>query len=60
MDSQNRKIRIAALSVASNAMLVVMKLAAGLVIGSVSIISEAVHSGVDMLASVIADRKSVV
>jgi divalent metal cation (Fe/Co/Zn/Cd) transporter len=54
MDSQNRKVRIAALSVVSNTTLVVMKLAAGLAIGSVSIISEAIHSAVDLLAAVIA------
>jgi len=54
MDSQNRKERIALLSVASNAMLVIGKLAVGLLIGSVSIISEAIHSGVDLLAAGIA------
>ena len=54
MDTQRRKVRIAILSVVSNATLVVMKLITGLLIGSVSIISEAIHSGVDLLAAIIA------
>jgi cation diffusion facilitator family transporter len=54
MDAQHRKVRVAALSVVSNTTLVVMKLIAGLMIGSVSIISEAIHSGVDLLAAIIA------
>jgi len=54
MDLQRRKLNVAWLSVLSNTTLMVMKLAVGLVIGSVSIISEAIHSGVDLLASLIA------
>jgi len=54
MGAQNRKERAAGLSVISNAILVALKLAAGLMIGSVSIISEALHSGVDLLAALIA------
>ncbi|MEN6317744.1 MAG: cation diffusion facilitator family transporter [Syntrophaceae bacterium] len=54
MDTQRRKLHVAALSVASNTALVAMKLIAGLMIGSVSIISEAIHSGVDLLAAIIA------
>jgi cation diffusion facilitator family transporter len=54
MDNQGRKVRIAVLSVISNTTLVVMKLFVGLLIGSVSIISEAIHSGVDLLAAIIA------
>lgn len=42
------------LSVISNATLVVLKLIVGMVIGSVSVISEAIHSGVDLLAAMIA------
>jgi len=53
MDLQHRKVRVALLSVISNTTLVVMKLAVGLLIGSVSIISEAMHSGSDLLAAVI-------
>ena len=54
MDTQRRKVRVAVLSVVSNTTLVAMKLVVGLMIGSVSIISEAIHSGVDLLAAVIA------
>ena len=42
------------LSVISNSSLVILKLAVGLIIGSVSVISEAIHSGVDLLAAIIA------
>ena len=44
----------AALSVASNSTLVVLKLSAGLAMGSVSVLSEAIHSGLDLLAAIIA------
>jgi cation diffusion facilitator family transporter len=44
----------ARLSVLSNSGLVVLKLVVGFAIGSVSIISEAIHSGMDLLAAVIA------
>lgn len=42
------------LSVISNSSLVIGKLIIGLLIGSVSVISEAIHSGVDLLAAIIA------
>lgn len=48
------KSRAAAVSVASNSCLVAMKLAVGLLSGSVSIVSEAIHSANDLLAAVIA------
>jgi len=51
---ERRKAAVAGLSVASNALLVATKLAAGLIVGSVSVISEAIHSGIDLLAAVIA------
>jgi len=44
----------ASVSVASNTLLVISKLAAGIYVGSVSIISEAIHSANDLLASLIA------
>ena len=50
----NEKIRTARLSIISNCSLIIMKLMAGIFSGSVSIISEAIHSGMDLLASVIA------
>lgn len=55
--SQNEnqlKHRTARLSVISNGLLVAGKLAVGISTGTVSIISEGIHSGVDLLASVIA------
>ena len=50
----NKKIKTAQLSIASNAFLIVIKLIVGLISGSVSIISEAIHSSMDLLASIIA------
>lgn len=48
------KSRAASLSVASNACLVALKIAVGLLTGSVSILSEAIHSANDLVAAVIA------
>jgi len=48
------KKRTAWLSIGSNSALVVLKLFVGLYAGSVSLISEAMHSGVDLLAAMIA------
>ena len=45
---------VAALSIGSNATLVILKLTAGLAIGSVSVISEAIHSSIDLLAATMA------
>lgn len=53
-ENQRRKSSVAVLSIVSNTSLVVVKLAVGLFIGSVSILSEAIHSAVDLVASVIA------
>jgi cation diffusion facilitator family transporter len=50
----NEKVRTARLSILSNSGLIIMKLLAGLFSGSVSIISEAIHSGMDLLAAIIA------
>ena len=44
----------AALSIASNATLIAIKLAAGAITGSIAIVTEAVHSLIDLVASVIA------
>ena len=54
MISSNRKVRVALLSIISNATLIIFKIVAGIVSGSVSIISEAIHSSMDLLASIIA------
>ena len=50
----NSKTKIARLSVASNTLLIVMKLVVGIISGSVSIISEAIHSSMDLIAAIIA------
>jgi cation diffusion facilitator family transporter len=48
------KTRAAALSIASNTALIVLKVFAGIVTGSVAILTEAAHSAIDLLASFIA------
>ena len=50
----NAKVSIARLSIFSNTLLIIMKLAVGLISGSVSIISEAIHSSMDLIAAIIA------
>jgi len=54
VNAQSQKTTVAWLSVISNTSLVAGKLIIGMMIGSVSIISEAIHSGVDLLAAMIA------
>ncbi len=44
----------AALSIASNSVLIAIKLAAGAITGSIAIVTEAVHSLIDLIASVVA------
>jgi cation diffusion facilitator family transporter len=48
------KQRTAALSVASNSTLILLKLVAGILTGSVAILTEAIHSSVDLVASLVA------
>jgi len=50
----NRRSRTVLLSISSNALLLTVKLAAGVMTGSVSILSEAVHSATDLVASIVA------
>ena len=50
----NEKISAARLSIFSNSSLIIIKIIAGIFSGSVSIIAEAIHSMMDLLASVIA------
>jgi cation diffusion facilitator family transporter len=47
------KARVAAVSVGSNTALILLKVFAGIVTGSVAILTEAVHSSVDLIASVV-------
>ncbi len=53
-DNPHMKSRTAALSVASNSVLILLKLVAGSITGSVAILTEAVHSSIDLVASVVA------
>jgi cation diffusion facilitator family transporter len=48
------KVRTAALSVLSNSALILLKVIAGTVTGSVAILTEAVHSSIDLIASIVA------
>jgi cation diffusion facilitator family transporter len=48
------KSRAAAISIASNVTLIILKLAAGAITGSIAIITEAIHSSIDLLASMVA------
>jgi cation diffusion facilitator family transporter len=50
----NLKIKTARLSVISNSALILLKLVVGIISGSVSIISEAIHSSMDLIAAIIA------
>jgi cation diffusion facilitator family transporter len=50
----NAKTKVARLSLLSNSTLIILKLIVGLATGSVSIISEAIHSTMDLLAAIIA------
>jgi cation diffusion facilitator family transporter len=50
----SKKVKAARISVLSNTLLIALKLTAGILSGSVSIISEAIHSFMDLLASIIA------
>lgn len=54
MFGADRRIKIAFLSVLSNTTLIFLKIVAGVLSGSVSIISEAIHSGMDLMASIVA------
>jgi cation diffusion facilitator family transporter len=50
----NRRSRTVLFSISSNALLLTVKLAAGVLTGSVSVLSEAVHSATDLVASIVA------
>lgn len=54
MSKLNNRSKVALLSVSSNTLLIIIKIVAGILSGSVSIISEAVHSAMDLVASIIA------
>lgn len=50
----DRKGKFALLSILSNTLLIILKITAGILSGSVSIISEAIHSMMDLMASFVA------
>jgi cation diffusion facilitator family transporter len=52
--SPGRKTRAAGLSILSNSALILLKVAAGVLTGSIALITEAIHSSVDLVASMIA------
>lgn len=54
MDAAQEKIRVAKLSVYSNTTLVALKFVVGGFMGSVAVISEGIHSGIDLVAALIA------
>jgi cation diffusion facilitator family transporter len=49
-----RKERAAGVSILSNLLLIALKLVAGAITGSIAIITEAIHSAIDLVASIIA------
>ena len=48
------KARAAGVSILSNGLLILLKIVAGIATGSIAILTEAVHSGIDMVASLVA------
>ena len=54
MFNSDRRVKIAFLSILSNTTLIILKIVAGILSGSVSIMSEAIHSGMDLVASLVA------
>src|SRR5919197_1272750 len=48
------KTRAATVSIVSNLILIALKVVAGVITGSIAIITEAIHSSIDLIASVIA------
>jgi len=54
LNSTSSKVKVAMLSIISNTCLIIAKIIAGILSGSVSIVSEAIHSSMDLLASIIA------
>src|SRR5574344_2871404 len=53
MQAEREKKIAAGLSITSNAIIILLKITAGIISGSISIISEAIHSMSDFLASVL-------
>jgi cation diffusion facilitator family transporter len=49
-----KKTHVPIISITSNSLLLLFKIIAGILMGSVAVLSEAVHSGIDLLASAVA------
>lgn len=49
-----KKTQVVVLSIISNSFLIIFKIVAGVAMGSVAVISEAIHSGIDLLAAIVA------
>ena len=49
-----RKTRVVLVSITSNSVLIIFKIVAGVLMGSVAVISEAIHSSIDLAAAVVA------
>ncbi|MFZ5633995.1 MAG: cation diffusion facilitator family transporter [Bacillota bacterium] len=49
----DKKVKAARLSIISNSGLTLLKLVVGIFMGSISVISEALHSGIDLVASIV-------
>lgn len=49
-----RKTRVAAVSIVSNSVLILLKVMAGIATGSIAILTEAAHSAIDLVASIVA------
>jgi cation diffusion facilitator family transporter len=54
-DAHTEMTSVARLSIYSNTLLLLTKLIAGLFMGSISVLSEALHSGIDLMAALIAN-----
>ena len=54
MEKQKQKTAVALLSILSNGVLVILKLVVGITTGAISVLSEAAHSSMDLVASIIA------
>lgn len=54
MFTSDRRVKVAFLSILSNTTLIIFKVIAGILSNSVSIISESIHSGMDLVASLVA------
>lgn len=55
IDNHKEIVLVARLSIYSNTILLILKLVTGISMGSISVLSEALHSGIDLLAAFVAN-----